>query len=81
MLPGGDSGLRCGEIIALDEQSDVDAKRGYLVVRPSDWDGHLTVPKGGRERKVMLTASRPRSSVTVTCAAIGCSGERTGSRE
>jgi integrase len=54
VLLGGDGGLRCGEIIAL-EQTDVDLKRGYLVVRRSEWEGHLTVPKSGRERKVMLT--------------------------
>ncbi len=33
----------------------MDVKRGYLVVRRSEWEGHLTVPKSGRERKVMLT--------------------------
>lgn len=55
VLLGGDAGLRCGEIIAL-EQSDIDFKRGYLVVRRSEWEGHLTVPKSGRERKVTLTA-------------------------
>lgn len=55
VLLGGDAGLRCGEIIAL-EQTDIDLKRGYLVVRRSEWEGHLTVPKSGRERKVTLTA-------------------------
>ena len=55
VLLGGDAGLRCGEIIAL-EQSDIDFKRGHLVVRRSEWEGHLTVPKSGRERKVTLTA-------------------------
>jgi integrase len=54
VLLGGDAGLRCGEIIAL-EQTDIDLRRGYLVVRRSEWEGHLTVPKSGRERKVMLT--------------------------
>lgn len=55
VLLGGDAGLRCGESIAL-EQTDVDLRRGYLVVRRSEWEGHLTVPKSGRERKVVLTA-------------------------
>jgi integrase len=55
VLLGGDAGLRCGEIIAL-EQTDVDLRRGYLVVRHSEWEGHLTIPKSGRERKVTLTA-------------------------
>ena len=34
----------------------MDLMRGYLVVRQSEWEGHLTVPKSGRERKVTLTA-------------------------
>lgn len=54
ILLGGDAGLRCGEILAL-EQTDVDLRRGHLVVRRSEWEGHLTVPKSGRERKVVLT--------------------------
>lgn len=55
VLLGGDAGLRCGEIIAL-EQSDVDLSRGYLTVRRSEWEGHVTSPKGRRDRKVRLTA-------------------------
>lgn len=54
VLLGGDAGLRCGEIIAL-EQTDLDLKRGILHVRKSEWEGHLTLPKGGRERQVNLT--------------------------
>jgi integrase len=54
VLLGGDAGLRCGEMIAL-EQSDVDLKRGLLHVRRSEWEGHLTLPKGGRERQVVMT--------------------------
>src|ERR1700730_5710844 len=54
VLLGGDAGLRCGEIIAL-EQTDVDLKRGLLHVRQSEWEGHLTEPKSGRGRKVVLT--------------------------
>ena len=54
VLLGGDAGLRCGEIIAL-EQTDVDLKRGVLHVRQSEWEGHLTLPKSGRGRKVVLT--------------------------
>lgn len=54
VLLGGDAGLRCGEIIAL-EQTDVDQKRGILHVRRSEWEGHVTLPKGGRERQVILT--------------------------
>jgi integrase len=55
VLLGGDAGLRCGEIIAL-EQPDVDLKRGYLTVRRSEWEGHVSSPKGRRDRKVRLTA-------------------------
>jgi integrase len=55
VLLGGDAGLRCGEIIGL-EWSDVDVKRGFLTVRRSEWEGHVSSPKGRRERKVRLTA-------------------------
>lgn len=55
VLLGGDAGLRCGEIIAL-ELSDVDIQRGYLTVRRSEWEGHVSSPKGRRDRKVRLTA-------------------------
>lgn len=54
VLLGGDAGLRCGEILAL-EQPDVDLKRGLLHVRRSEWEGHVTLPKGGRERQVIMT--------------------------
>ncbi len=54
VLLGGDAGLRCGEMIAL-EQTDVDLKRGDLDVQRSEWEGHLTLPKGGRGRRVNLT--------------------------
>ncbi|HVP69210.1 MAG TPA: site-specific integrase [Anaeromyxobacteraceae bacterium] len=54
VLLGGDAGLRCGEIIAV-EQSDVDLKRTLLHVRRSEWEGHVTLPKGGRERQVIMT--------------------------
>src|SRR6267378_4677528 len=53
MLLGSDAGLRCGEIIAL-EQTDVDLRRGVLHVRQSEWEGHVTLPKSGRGRKVVL---------------------------
>lgn len=54
VLLGGDAGLRCGEIIAL-EQRDLDLRRGLLKVRRAEWEGHVTVPKGGKGRKVVLT--------------------------
>src|SRR5712691_10723397 len=54
VLLGGDAGLRCGEIIAL-EWSDVDLRKRQLCIQRSDWRGHVTVPKGGRLRYVPLT--------------------------
>ncbi len=54
ILLGGDAGLRRGEIIALD-QADCDTKRGILHVRRSEWKGQVTLPKGGRERQVVMT--------------------------
>lgn len=55
VLLGGEAGLRCGEIIAL-EWSDVDLGKRQLCVQRSQWRGHVTTPKGGRLRYVPLTA-------------------------
>ena len=55
MLLGGEAGLRCGEMMAL-EWPDVDLRQGQLRVRQSEWKGHVTEPKGGRTRYVPLTA-------------------------
>ena len=46
VLLGGEAGLRCGEMMAL-EWRDVDLTRGQLTVRRSEWKGHMTAPKGG----------------------------------
>ena len=54
VLLGGEAGLRCGEILAL-EWSDVDLSKRQLRVERSTWKGHVTVPKGGRMRYVPLT--------------------------
>jgi integrase len=54
VLLGGEAGLRCGEMMAL-EWGDVDLGKRQLCVRHSDWKGHVTVPKGGRLRYVALT--------------------------
>jgi integrase len=62
VLLGGDAGLRRGEIIALD-QTDCDSKRGILHVRRSEWKGQVTLPKGGRERQVIMT-ERLKAAVT-----------------
>jgi integrase len=54
VLLGGEAGLRCGEMIAL-EWTDVDLSKRQLCVQRSVWQGHVTVPKGGRLRYVPLT--------------------------
>jgi integrase len=54
VLLGGDAGLRCGEMIAL-EWSDVDLSKRQLCVRHSDWNGLVGPPKNGRLRYVPLT--------------------------
>ncbi len=55
VLLGAEAGLRCGEMIAL-EWPDVDLMTGQLCVQRAEWDGHVTVPKGGRVRHIPLTA-------------------------
>ena len=54
ILLGGEAGLRCGEMIAL-EWTDVDLANRQLTVSRSDWNGQVTTPKGGRPRHVPLT--------------------------
>jgi integrase len=53
-LLGGEAGLRCGEMMAL-EWGDIDLQKRQLCVQRSDWKGHVTAPKGGRLRYVPLT--------------------------
>jgi len=53
-LLGGEAGMRCGEMIAL-EWADVDLGNRQLCIRQSDWNGQVTTPKGGRFRHVPLT--------------------------
>ena len=55
VLLGGEAGLRCGEIMAL-EWSDVDLAKRQLAVARSEWKGHVTATKGGRVRFVPMTA-------------------------
>lgn len=74
VLLGGDAGLRLGEIVAL-EWGDVDLHTRRLIVQRSDWCGHVTVPKGGRSRRLPMTqrlttalrASRHLRSERVLC--------------
>jgi len=51
---GGDAGLRCGEMMAL-EWRDVDLQKRQICVQRSEWKGQVTVPKGGRLRYVPMT--------------------------
>jgi integrase len=53
-LLGGEAGLRCGEMMAL-EWRDVDVQKRQLCVARSEWKGQVTVPKGGGHRFVPLT--------------------------
>lgn len=54
VLLGGDAGLRCGEMMAL-EWTDVNLSKRQLKVQRSEWKGNVTVPKGGRPRLVPMT--------------------------
>src|SRR6266511_2276366 len=54
LLLGGEPGLQCGEMIAL-EWRDVDLDKRQICVQRSDWNGQVTTPKGGRLRYVPLT--------------------------
>ena len=54
VLLGGEAGLRCGEMMAL-EWTDIDLPRRHLCVARSEWKGQVTMPKGGRLRYVPLT--------------------------
>ena len=54
VLLGGEAGLRCGEMVAL-EWPDVNLATGSVSVQRAVWNGQVTVPKGGRVRHVPLT--------------------------
>jgi integrase len=54
VLLGGEAGLRCGEMMAL-EWRDVDLAKRQICVARSEWKGHVTAPKGGRLRYVPMT--------------------------
>ena len=54
VLLGGEAGLRCGEMMAL-EWTDIDFAKRQLTVARSEWKGHVTMPKGGRLRYVPMT--------------------------
>ena len=54
VLLGGEAGLRCGEMMAL-EWSDVSLRNAQLRICRSEWRGHVTTTKGGRTRYVRMT--------------------------
>ncbi len=54
VLVGGDAGLRSGEMLAL-EWVDVDFEREQLLVQRASWEGQITLPKGGRHRRLPMT--------------------------
>src|SRR5947207_2794271 len=60
VLLGGEAGLRCGEMMAL-EWSDIDLDKRQLCVERSEWKGQVTSPKGGRLRYVPLTIRLAKS--------------------
>lgn len=53
-LLGGDGGLRRGEMLAL-EWTDLDFPRRTIHVQRSVWKGQVTMPKGGRSRRLPMT--------------------------
>ncbi len=56
VLLGCDAGLRCGEMLAL-EWADIDLQRRVITVSRSEWRRQVTLPKGGRSRRVPMTAA------------------------
>jgi integrase len=54
VLLGGDAGLRCGEMMAL-EWTDLSTDKKSLCVNHSEWRGQVTAPKGNRHRILPLT--------------------------
>jgi integrase len=54
VLLGGEAGLRCGEIMAL-EWRDIDLANRQISIARSQWKAHVTAPKGGHVRHVPLT--------------------------
>lgn len=55
VLLGGEAGLRCGEMIAL-EWKDIDFVKGRVCVQRSDWNGQVNSTKSGRLRYVPFTS-------------------------
>lgn len=53
ILLGGDAGLRRGELVSLESS---DARHGAITVCRNEWEGRVGIPKGGRSRRIPLTA-------------------------
>jgi len=76
VLLGGEAGLRCGEMMAL-EWGDVDKRQ--LRIERSDWKGQVTSTKGGRVRFVPMTrrlGGRPHATPSPSRAACAGAEER-----
>ena len=79
VLMGGDAGMRCGEMMAL-EWDDVDLQKRQLCVERSDWKGQVTATKGGRLRYVpmterLATALRGHQHLRGKCVLVQAKGE------
>ena len=55
VMLAAEAGLRLGEMVAL-EWRDIDFAKGQLCVERSAWKGQVASPKGGRLRRVPMTA-------------------------
>jgi len=60
VLLGGEAGLRCGEMLAL-QWDDIDLAKRQLCIQRSNWGGYVTEPKGGRLRYIPLTVRLARA--------------------
>jgi integrase len=54
VLPGGDAGLRRGEMIGL-RWCDIDVRRQLITVQQAVWKGIVDTPKSGRGRVIPMT--------------------------
>lgn len=82
VLLGGEAGLRCGEMMAL-EWRDVDLGKRQICVQRSECKGHVTAPKGGRLRSVRMTVRLATALPRTSTLAVGSrltSGQRTALR-
>ena len=77
VLLGGDAGLRCGEMMAL-EWSDVDLEKRQLRIERSDWKGQVTSTKGARPLRADDGAAGDRTPSASALAR--ATGARTGDR-